>query len=290
MFFSLVITSLLFLHCQKEDYPDPAPILPFEVTPVTVPVNPGIIDEASGIADSKLNTGFLWVEQDSGNPPDLFLLSYNGSIRKKIHLNGAVNRDWEDITTGSGPLPGENYVYVAETGDNNAAYSNYSIYRFIEPALTADTVYNWEKITFQYPDGAHDAEAILLDNETRDIYIITKRESKSKIYKLPYPQNTTSTIMAIAVGELSFGGAVSAALSPDEKEILVKTYTNVYYWKRKTGETLDITLQRTPVTLGYDLEPQGEAICFKNDNAGFFTLSEKPFFAASVGLNFYKRK
>ncbi len=278
------------MQCQKEVNSAQVTVLPFEAVPVTTPVLPGTIDEASGIADSKSNTGFIWVQQDGGNPPELFLLSYTGTVQKKIPIKGVTNRDWEEMAVGNGPVAGTNYVYLAETGDNSATYTNYAIYRFAEPTLTTDTVFNTDKIVFQYPDGSHDAEAMLLDNSTKDIYLISKRDSASRIYKLPYPQSTTTTMIATLVGEMPFTGVSAAAASPDGKELLVKTYTNVYYWKRNAGETIGAALLRTPLALGYMLEPQGEAICFKNDNSAFLTLSEKPFFATSVTLNLYRRK
>lgn len=293
--FKLLLCFLFFSDCQKPigKLPDPPPPpagLPFKETPVAVAVIPGAVDEASGMADSKKNTGNLWIEQDSGNPPDLSLLSYNGTIQKKVHIKDAENRDWEDMAIGNGPVNGENYIYVAETGDNNVHFPDYAIYRFAEPLPTEDTVYNWDKLNFQYPDGSHDAEAILLDSDTKDIYIITKRDAKSKIYKLSYPQSTTTINTANPAGELSFTGAVGAAISFDGTELLVKTYNNVFYWKRQAGESIEITLQRAPVTLGYIAEPQGEAICFKRDNTSFLTLSEKPSIIASVKLNEYLRK
>lgn len=287
---SLAFSFLLFVQCRKKEQPVPVPVSPFESTPVTAPVTPGNIDEVSGIADSKLNPGFLWAQQDGGNPAELFLISYNGNVQKKMFIKSAQNRDWEDMALGNGPVTGVNYIYLAETGDNNASYSNYSIYRFEEPSITTDTVLVFDKINFQYPDGAHDAEAILLDGITKDIYIITKRDAKSKIYKLSYPQSTSSVSAAVEAGELSINGITAAALSPDGTEILLKTYTAVYYWKRKNNESIIAALKRDAITSGYVTEPQGEAICFKNDNSAFFTLSEKPFFAASVLLNMYKRK
>lgn len=288
--FSFIATCIVFMQCQKEVNSAQGDFLPFETLPEAAPVLPGTIDEASGIADSKNNPGFIWVQQDGGNPPELFLLSYTGNIQKKIPVTGVTNRDWEDIVVGNGPVAGTNYIYIAETGDNNAAYTDYAIYRFPEPAIGTDTIFTTDKITFQYPDGPHDAEAILVENSTKDIYIISKRDSTSRVYKLPYPQSTTTTMIATAAGTATFTGVSAAAISPDEKELLVKTYTNVYYWKRNVGETIEAALQRNPLTLGYVLEPQGEAMCFKNDNTAFLTLSERPFFATSVALNMYRRK
>ena len=149
------------------------------------------------------------------------------------------------------------------------AAAQYFIYRFAEPASATDTVLHWEKITFQYPDGAHDAEAILVDNASKDIYIITKQDSPSRVYKLPYPQNTGATNTAVLAGSLSFTGATGAAISGDGTEILVRTYTSVYYWKRLGSQSVEDALASIPLLLETQFEPQGEAICFKNDSSVF---------------------
>ncbi|HVG41581.1 MAG TPA: hypothetical protein VM888_08205 [Chitinophagaceae bacterium] len=287
-----LIISLLILiaGCNGKRKPvnavDPLPP-PFVSSPAGSHVAPGIIDEASGIADSRLNAGSLWVEEDSGNPPQLYLLQHNGSLLKKIYINNAQNRDWEDLTLGAGPTDDLNYLYVADIGDNDSKYSSYNIYRFPEPPATADTVHNPDKLTFVYPDGAHDAEALVVDNRTKDIYIITKRGSKSKVYKLPYPQSTKEVNVAVFVMGLPFDGVVSAATSKNGEEIIIKTYTGLFYWQRKSSETIETALARARTVLPYKLEPQGEAVCFKSDNGGFFTLSERR--SSAISLNFYKR-
>ncbi len=285
----ILLSLIIFTTCcnsnSKEVTP---PSLPFAAKPEATAIVPGFIDEASGIADSRANPGCLWVEEDSGNPPDIYLLKYNGSLLKKISIKGAKNRDWEDMTISSGPTPGVNYIYLADIGDNNRQYADYSILRFPEPTTTMDEVQDWDKISFVYPDGAHDAEAVMVDEHTKDLYIITKRDAVSKVYKLAYPQSTTSMSTASFVLDLPFTGVVSAAISKSGSELIIKTYTGLFYWTRKSGETIDATLAKPSTTLSYVLEPQGEAVCFKGDNTGFFTLSEKSF-APSVSLNFYKR-
>ena len=286
----LIFLLLAGLSCKKHTAVDSTIPHGFEATPVTKPVVPGTLDEASGIADSKAKPGYLWVEQDSGNPNEIALLSHDGSFVKKISIKSAVNHDWEDMVLANGPIVGTNYIYLADIGDNDEVLSQYSIYRFAEPGATTNEVSDYDKIAFKYPDGAHDAEAILVDNNTKDIYIITKTGASSRIYKLSYPQNTGSINTAVFSGSLSFSSATSAAFSPDNNEILVKTYEKIYYWKKKKEQTVEQTLAEAPVILSYQLEPQGEAICFKNDNSGFFTLSERPSLITAINLNFYKRK
>ena len=157
----VVIVLLLSMTACRKDDPGTEVVEGFESLPVAKQVNPGIIDEASGIADSKINQGYLWVQQDSGNPNEIALLSHDGSFLKTIAINAVVNRDWEDMALANGPVNGTNYIYLADIGDNSLAFSSYFIYRFAEPPAPATTVANVEKITFQYPDGPHDAEAII---------------------------------------------------------------------------------------------------------------------------------
>jgi DNA-binding beta-propeller fold protein YncE len=260
----------------------------FANTPQEHPVSDVKLNEASGMADSKANPGYLWVEQDSGNPPDLTLLQHNGTVLKSIHLANAVNRDWEDMVLAAGPVPGKQYLYIAETGDNLLVYDDYAIYRLEEPTATTDTVQGVDRIPFFYPDGSHNAEAILVDPDTKDIYIITKTDLHSKLFKLAYTNSTKGMNKVEEVGALPYNYVVSAALSPDGKEILVKTYDAIYHYQRSAGETIVQTLSKKYISLPYQQEPQGEAIVFDNNDSGYYTLSEKAL-ASSVKLYFYKR-
>ena len=284
--FCLVI-FLSIAACQKStkqslDQPQ------FEKIPQGFVVTDASVNEASGIADSKLNDGNLWVEEDSGNPPQLYLLSHNGTVNKRIYIKDAVNRDWEDIALSTGPENNKDYLYIGDIGDNDQKYATYTFYRFQEPVMTEDTVRVFDKINFSYPDGSHDAEAFLVDRDTKDIYVITKRDTKSRLYKISYPQSTASMNDAVFLQELSYSGVVSAAMSMDGKEIIIKTYTDLYYYSKKTGEDILQALQKESVLLDYQIEPQGEAVSFAVKNTGFFTLSER-ISGGPLNLYFYKR-
>lgn len=254
----------------------------FDSIPVVKPLNP-TINETSGIADSKANPGFLWAQEDSGNPPQLYLVRHDGTVVKTIPVKNAVNRDWEDIALAG------NDLYIGDIGDNQRQYTEYSFYRFPEPASSLDTIRNAEQVKFRYPDGSHDAEAFLVDPTTRDIYIITKQDQPSGIYHLAFPYSASQVNTAVRVGSLTYGGAVGAALSANGSEIIIKTYGFLYKYKRNPGESIAQALQKAPATLPYSPEPQGEAVSFALDNSGYFTLSEK-LFSSAVELRFYRRR
>ena len=280
----LLLNALFFLlltwvSCNEKEHQPPVAGSIFDSIPAAKPLTP-LIREISGIAASQAFPQHLWGHEDSGNPPRLYLIKNDGTVQKKVFIKGAANRDWEDMARA------ENDLYIGDIGDNNSIYTEYTIYKFTEP--TGDTVNQVEAIRFQYPDGAHDAEAMLVDPVTKDIYIITKRDALSLIYKIKAPYSATERHTAVKAGQLAYGGVVSAALSPDVKGIIVKTYAGLFYYNR-AGNPIETALQTTPVRLSYTMEPQGEAVSFASDNGGFFTLSEKGF-ASAVNLYFYKRR
>ena len=292
---TLFYACILLMHacgCNKKQTgaaaSNPSSTVSFESTPLGYPLT-ALVNEASGIADSKLNPGYLWVEEDSGNPPQLYLLNHAANTVKKIYLKDAVNTDWEDIALAAGPDAAKKYLYVADIGDNNAVRASVNFYRLEEPLATADTVSAFDLIRFVYADGARDAEAFLVDAATKDIYIITKREAASRLYKISYPYSLTAMNTAVFVAALSYNGVVSAAMSNDGAGIIVKTYPALYYYPMAAGETIAQTLQKTFTPLGYQLEPQGEAVCFALDNSGFYTLSEKGS-SNTQSLYFYRKK
>ncbi len=253
----------------------------FHESPLITPV-PAAIIEASGIAESKINPGFLWVQEDQNNPTQLYLLAHDGKTVRTISLKGITNQDWEDIALSG------NDLYLADIGDNNKAFTSYTFYKFPEPPASQDTVRNIEEIHFRYADGVHNAEAFLIDPESRDIYIFTKSDVPAKIYKLAYPYHQNNNIAELA-GVLPYGPVVSAAISVDGMGIIIKTYLNLFYYTRAVKESIAQVLQKSYTTLPYIVEPQGEAVTIALHNEGYFTLSEKAG-ASEVKLYFYKKR
>ena len=264
--------------CSKNSN-DQEPLV-FDSVPLSVPLSP-LIEEISGITASKIFTDHLWVHEDSGTPSRIYLLKKDGVIQKPFVLKNLYNRDWEEMTLSG------NELYLAETGDNYLVFPSYVIYRFPEPSMAIDTITAIDSIQFTYPDGSHDTEAMLVDEATKDIYLITKRDIPSKVYKLSYPY--TPVMVASFVSALPYSSVTGAAVSADGNEILVRTYTDVYYYKRSAGQSIPQALAGAAAKLAHHPEPQGEAICFARNGSGYFTISEQAF-ATNVELRFYGRK
>jgi hypothetical protein len=259
------------------------------------------VKEASGIVASYRNKGLLWTHNDSGDGNRIFSMDANGKGTREFFLEGVINRDWEAI--GMATFPEGSFIYVADIGDNNANYSDYAIYRVPEPEITAstpktNTLRNVQKISFKYPDGARDAEAFLIDQNTKDIFIISKREDKKRLYRLPFPQSYTQVITAEFVQELTtFSTGIvqtayitDATVSVDNQEVIIKNYFQIFHWRRAANETIPNALKRNPTVLPYNIEVQGEGVCFAQDGGGYYTISEESNSKTPVKLYFYKRK
>lgn len=254
--------------------------------------------EISGAAASRINPGILYIHNDSGNANQVYLTNGNGGNVGTLTLTQVGNRDWEDIAVGPGPAPGKNYVYLGDIGDNHSQYPSVLIYRFPEPDLTGKTlpttinIDSLDIIELKYPDGPRNAETLMVDPLTKDIFIASKESNSSKIYVARYPQSTKASTVMTPVVQLYMDKATAGDISPDGTEILLRNNGQIWYWKLPVGTSVSRGLLTAPQIAPYaNGEPQGEGICFAADGSGYYTdteISDHPGHLATI--SFYKRK
>jgi len=239
------------------------------------------IDEASGIATSINNPGCFWTHNDSGDKARIFLIDSMGHCKAECTLVGATNRDWEDIATGPGPVDSLNYIYVGEIGDNFTMYPYKKIYRLIEPVITNESpmlVRQFDVITFKFPDRTWDAETLMVDPRTKDLYMVSKWEDSVLVYRIAYSQSLQDTVTVEKVISLGVTHITAGDISVDGSGILLKNYESVYFWNRLKHETVAQALSRKEQKLYYIEEPQGEGIAWARDGFSYYTLGEGFFF------------
>ncbi len=240
-----------------------------------------LIEEASGIVASQRNPGVLWVHNDSGDGAVVYAIDTTGKLLGTCTVAGIYARDWEDIALGPGPDPNLHYLYIGDIGDNRGRHRSIKVYRVPEPPIDASKPFGRrsigpaETIELTYPDQPRDAETLLLDPLTRDLYIISKRDLLCKVFRAPYPQSTKQSTVLERVCTLSFAIAVGGDVSPDGKRIIVRGPYNASLWVRPEGQPLWKAFTEGSRGIPMMTEPQGEAICFDSQGRGYFTLSEK---------------
>ncbi len=280
---------------KKNDYSEEKASAPFESGLSMGAITNERLDEVSGIVASRKYPGYYWVHNDSGGDPSIFLIDSVAQLKAEVRLNGAENRDWEDIAIGPGADAGY-VIYIGDIGDNRATRDFYSIYALPEPdlALTEAFTYvetsTFSTYTYEYPDGARDAETLLVDPTTGDFLVISKREDNVFVYHWPFGERTFDRYILHKITSIPFWMIVGGDISETGHELLLKDYESIFYWKKENDTPWVEAIQSSPHRLPYQPEPQGEAIGFSANGRGFVTLSELKGFNSSQLLFFYPRK
>lgn len=249
------------------------------------------INESSGIVASRSTPGLYWTHNDSGDGPFIYAFDVRGNSRGVWQVTGASAQDWEDIAAGPGPKRNTPYLYIGDIGDNQERRSEITVYRVREPLLTtaeAASTKNKPRITntaesirLRYPDGRHDAEALLVHPLTANIYIITKVVfGNAVIYEAAAPQSTTTVVTLKRLGELIvpslLGGIITGGdISPDGRRVALCDYTQGYEIALPDGRADFNTIWKVPVKpFGLGERKQGESIAYRLDGRAVLATSE----------------
>lgn len=243
------------------------------------------IDELSGLAASRRTPGVWWAHNDSGDSARVFAVGDDGRDLGEFVLNGASAVDWEDIAVGPGPAPGTNYLYVGDIGGNVAPRSTVTVYRVPEPAVDTNApsgaplpVGGVDALTLQYPAGTYDAEALLVDPVSGELFVITKAlGGTAQVFRAPagLAGGSTTTLAAVRTVSLGFGGAVTAAdVTAAGDVVALRTYFSVVLYPRPSGAPLADAFAQASCRGAAAAETQGEALGFTSDGRGYVTASE----------------
>ncbi len=235
--------------------------------------------ELSGLAASRTQPGVIWAVQDSGNDPQLFALGLDGADLGVVTVEGADNRDWEDIAAGP-----DGMLYIADIGDNAERRPEVVIQVVAEPAvepgaparLAASTPVV-RSILVRYPDGPHDAEALVHDPLSGHLFVITKSLAGEGLVFRVVASLDGSPVQADEVGRLHLGffqAVTGGDISADGSTIVVRTYTDVLVWDRAAGSGVAEALAAEPCVAVGPPDAQGEAITVLSDGSGYVTSSE----------------
>lgn len=244
------------------------------------------LEEASGAVHCSWAPHAVWVIEDGGAGPNLYLVNVrNGNVLSRLQLTtGWANRDWEDLAHWT-DSNGQRWLGIAEIGDNDAVHPEYHVYALPEP-VAVDTS-GAPAVTYQpaqtkvwtyiYPDGPRDAESLFADPTDGRLYVVSKRDFRNRVYVLPSEPNQ-SRDTAQFLGDLPLfmtTGADRLRLPNGRSPIVVRSYGRLYYWDAAPTESPCDVLQRVPTQLPYtEQEAQGEIFAWLQDGT-YVLLSEK---------------
>jgi len=286
-----LIASLAILIGRSEA----APTFTGPATNGTINI-PGL-SEASGIVASHNNDSVLWTHNDSGHPAEADAIDTQGRLLGTYGIPG--NTDNEDIAIGPGPVTNISYLYIGDIGDNGLTRAHIKVYQIPEPAVyardfanpvTATSIKGARTITLTYPDQTNNAEAMLVDPQTGDLWILTKAAT-SRIYMASKADlDVSNSIVLKFVQTLDFDVPNAADITQVGNEIIVRQENFAKLWLRTNGQSISSAFLGTPVSIPVtgvaDGEPNGEAIGFDAFSSGYFTVSDS---ATTQPLRYFAR-
>ncbi|MBC7927344.1 MAG: hypothetical protein H7039_16970 [Bryobacteraceae bacterium] len=241
------------------------------------------LTESSGIVASRQHAGVLWTHNDSGGGPYLFAMNRSGELLGRWRVKSAKSSDWEDISIGPGARSGWN-LYVGDIGDNRRRRPFVTVYRVPEPQPEASAnrqTASAQALRFTYPDGAHDAECLMVHPVSGDLYIVTKAQlgdSETRVYRASPPRKPgTRPVKLQLVAKLTLPergffarlfGITGGDISPDGSRVVLCDYFGAVEapfdpnWK----------MEWSVVDLGP--REQGEAICYREDGKALLATTE----------------
>jgi hypothetical protein len=249
------------------------------------------VKESSGLAASRINQGVFWTHNDSGDGPYLYAFDKSGAARGVWRVTNASARDWEAIALGPGPDSSKTYLYIGDIGDNGFRRSDIDIYRVIEPNVTpadartdkkrAAPTQPAEIIQLRYPDGSHNAEALLVHPKSGDLYIVTKEVfGNPQVFQAKAPLNGSQPVTMKAAGVLKipglFGGAITdGSISPDGARVIICDYNRGYELVLASAAAAFDSIWKQPLSaVSLGSRKQGEAVTYSPDGKALLATSE----------------
>ncbi|MFV2016927.1 hypothetical protein [Micromonospora sp. LOL_023] len=286
-----IVVGLLAVHVVLPA--GPAVALPVQdpSAPVDPQVTPG--ERVCEITDDRLRElsglvatadGYVVVNDgtDIGRNERVFFLDSSCEVANAVQYPVSPY-DPEDLALS----PDGQTLWIGDIGDNPT--NDERRQRIALWSIPADGSAQPVVHRLSYPDGPHDAEALLILNDGTPL-IITKDTGPAGLYRpvdqlrsdnedpvpmekvgeLELPRTNTPNLFA-AAGRLTVTGA---ARSPDGTRVVIRTYADAFEWDVPADGDLVAALtdeqpRATPLTDAF-----GEAISYTADGASFVTVSD----------------
>ena len=228
---------------------------------------------------------------DGPGTTSLVVVSAEGTRRaQRLQIQGLDGVDTEGLAVGPcGSGQPRSCIYIADIGDNLAAREEISVTRLPEPDLSAGTPaqpLEAEHVALTYPDGPHDAEALLVGDDGA-LIVLTKAagargRGAARMYtadsfasgpltsagrlRLPYPSRPFATAV---VGNVITGADAAPG------RVAVRTYDAIFEFTAPSARAHPSSMNRWAVReVSAPSEQQGEAIAYAVDGCGLYTVSE----------------
>jgi len=210
--------------------------------------------ELSGLAPSSRHAERWWAINDSGNAPQLHSFDSAGQDLGAITIGATAGFDWEALAAFD--WRAEPWLAIGDIGDNLGLRREVSVLLLPEPDSRVASV-RARELRFRYPDGARDAEALMVDAAGGQILVAEKDSKAASLYALdlegPLRQVARKVADIPRDWPASSGSPVlhrraisDMALSADGTRWALLNDRHVLVFERRPTESWQAVLQRRP--------------------------------------------
>jgi hypothetical protein len=211
--------------------------------------------ESSGLAVSARHDGVLWTHADGGTTAEVRAVDAAGETVATVTLAGIDPYDPEALAPGV-DARGAPALFLGDIGDNGAERPDVSVFGFAEPGTLGDRTVRATWYRFTYPDGPHDAEALLVHPRSGRFLVVTKAIAGGGVYRAPRDPVTADegTNALVRVGDAPSFVTDGAYLA--DGRYALRTYASVFVYDRRGREVGQASLPP---------QPQGESLAVDGD-------------------------
>lgn len=246
-------------------------------------VNDRAAREISGLA--AVDDGYVAINDSNVDSAaiKIFYLDSRCRVTGSVSYQPAA-RDPEDLAVAK-----DGTLWVADIGDTLTSPNRQTVALWSLASRDAKPVIH----RLIYPDGPHDAEALLLNGDGSPVIVTKDTSGTSGIYQ-PTGQlqpNTAEGVPMTKVGEFktertgtpnpmgSIGQTLvtGGAVAPDGKRVALRTISDIYEWSVPDGDVVKAITGSKPTITPVPNEPKfGEAVAYTPDGSAFLSANDDP--------------
>jgi hypothetical protein len=256
-------------------FPSPSPTVVSTATMVCTVTDPQAVGLSGLVVTS---TGFVAISDSNFDRSKVRIWYLDQQCRATRSVGyPTAAYDPEDAAMGR-----DGSLYVADFGDNGKTRHSIAVWR-LRPGSEIPQIYR-----YAYPDGPHDAEAILLAADDSPV-IVTKDPFTAGLYVPTGPADPSGSPVPLRkVGQFEltptdtpsgvgiFGGFIvtGGANSADRRRVALRSYSDAYEWNVPDGDVVKAITTTKPRMTPLPDEAQGESIAYAQDGRSFYTISD----------------
>lgn len=243
-----------------------------DVAPIDVE---GVTAESSGLAPAALRKDVWYTHGDHGGDALLYAFDASGAPLGTHALPGVELIDWEDLADAPCPDTGR-CLYLGDIGDNDATRANIAIRVVREPSeegAQSALVATWTAV---YPDGPHDAESLLVHPCSGTVYVVTKEDDVSRVFRLPtVDDGGVAVLVEVARLQLEGGAATGGDWDAEGDRVALRNDADVFLWATDPQDP-EGHWDDEPIRLASPVLGTGEALAFGPDHGVWLTAEASP--------------